>query len=185
MADLKKIKLDDGVEYEAEAAVIAEMNKQKQRADGLDKDIVVLNTEKSKIEAERDAYKEKLDAAEKKLDEAKDRVDAAQVEALVQKRLAILADAQKAKVEVKADMDENAIVVAVIQSVFPDAKLDGKDAAYIAARYDCAKEELAKRDTADADASIRQAAGETHADTAPDARAEMLKAREEQWKMKK
>ena len=142
MADLKKVKLDDGVEYEAEAAVIATMNKAQAKADALDKDIAVLKADKSKTEAERDSYKEKFDAAEKKLDERKDCLDSAQVEALIQKRLALIAVATKAEVEIKADMAEKDIVAGVILKVFPSVKLDGRDEAYIAARYDCAKEDL-------------------------------------------
>lgn len=136
---MDKIHLD-GADYQAEPQVIAAYNKAVDRADGLEKDIEQLRkdskaeaekltAEKSAVEAERDSYKERLDKAEAEL-AAKAHLD-------------ILGKAAAAGVEVKADMADADIKKAVIGKVFPSAKLDGKDEAYIDARFDCACETIA------------------------------------------
>ena len=188
MADLKKVKLD-GVEYDAEAPVIAELNKITLKADALGKDLEAAVVAKSTIEAERDSLKERLDASDKRIVVLEaERVDEAAIEARVARRLQVLDTAKRAEVEVKQDMDEKAIVLAVIGKVFPEAKLDGRDEAYIGARFECAVETLDARDAAAGNASVVLAGGaEVHGDSVEDsakARAKMLADREAQWKAK-
>ena len=136
---MDKIHLD-GADYQAEPQVIAAYNKAVDRADGLEKELEQLRkdskaeaekltAEKSTVEAERDSYKERLDKAENEL-AAKAHLD-------------ILGKATAAGVEVKADMADADIKKAVIGKVFPSANLDGKDEAYIDARFDCACETIA------------------------------------------
>ena len=136
---MDKIHLD-GADYQAEPQVIAAYNKAVDRADGLEKaleqlrkdskaEAEKLTAEKSAVEAERDSYKDRLDKAEAEL-AAKAHLD-------------ILGKATAAGVEVKADMADADIKKAVIGKVFPSAKLDGKDEAYIDARFDCACETIA------------------------------------------
>lgn len=136
---MDKIHLD-GADYQAEPQVIAAYNKAVDRADSLEKDIEQLRkdskaeaekltAEKSAVEAERDSFKERLDKAEAELT-AKAHLD-------------ILGKATAAGVEVKADMADADIKKAVIGKVFPSANLDGKDQAYIDARFDCACETIA------------------------------------------
>ena len=136
---MDKIHLD-GADYQAEPQVIAAYNKAVDRADGLEKELEQLRkdskaeaekltAEKSTVEAERDSYKERLDKAETEL-AAKAHLD-------------ILGKATAAGVEVKADMADADIKKAVIGKVFPSANLDGKDEAYIDARFDCACETIA------------------------------------------
>ena len=136
---MDKIHLD-GADYQAEPQVIAAYNKAVDRADGLEKELEqlrkdskaeaeTLTAEKSAVEAERDSFKERLDKAEAEL-AAKAHLD-------------ILGKAAAAGLEVKADMADADIKKAVIGKVFPSAKLDGKDEAYIDARFDCACETIA------------------------------------------
>lgn len=136
---MDKIHLD-GADYQAEPQVIAAYNKAVDRADGLEKDLEQLRkdskaeaekltAEKSAVEAERDSYKDRLDKAEAEL-AAKAHLD-------------ILGKAAAAGVEVKADMADADIKKAVISKVFPSAKLDGMNEAYIDARFDCACETIA------------------------------------------
>lgn len=136
---MDKIHLD-GADYQAEPQVIAAYNKTVDRADGLEKELEQLRkdskaeaekltAEKSAVEAERDSFKERLDKAEAEL-AAKAHLD-------------ILGKATAAGVEVKADMADADIKKAVIGKVFPSANLDGKDQAYIDARFDCACETIA------------------------------------------
>lgn len=136
---MDKIHLD-GADYQAEPQVIAAYHKAVDRADGLEKELEQLRkdskaetdkltAEKSAVEAERDSFKERLDKAEAEL-AAKAHLD-------------ILGKATAAGVEVKADMADADIKKAVIGKVFPSANLDGKDEAYIDARFDCACETIA------------------------------------------
>ena len=59
-------------------------------------------------------------------------------------RLDLVGKAQKAGVEVRDDMADDDIKKAVILKKFPTAKLDGVDQAYLAARFDCACEQIDK-----------------------------------------
>lgn len=161
MADLKKIKLD-GVEYEAEAPVIATLSKAEEKADSLQKSLETLNSDKEKVEAERDALKAKTDALEAELVEAKKvKMDEDAIKAAVTRRVKILDAAREAEVEVKEDMDEGAVLKAVIGKVFPSINLDGKSAEYVQASFDLALAEMEKK----ADAATRSVNTETvHSD---------------------
>lgn len=163
---LKKVNLD-GIDYEAEETVIKALNAEKARADKAEKaekdaceekkamdkkvsDLEDKNKELEKrisaLEAERDTAKEKADSAEKALDEAKKTaLDSKAIDAAVNAKMELLRNAEKAKVEVKADMSDMDIKKAIINSAFPNAKFDGKDDVYIQARYDATVEMLEAR----------------------------------------
>lgn len=160
---LKKINLD-GIDYEAEETVIRALNSEKVRADKAEKaekdaceekkamdkkvsDLEDKNKELEKrisaLEAERDTAKEKADSAEKELESVKKTaLDSKTIDAAVNAKLELLRNAEKAKVEVKADMSDMDIKKAIITSAFPNAKFDGKDDVYIQARYDATVEML-------------------------------------------
>lgn len=163
---LKKVNLD-GIDYEAEETVIKALNSEKARADKAEKaekdaceekkamdkkvsDLEDKNKELEKrisaLEAERDTAKEKADSAEKALEEAKKTaLDSKAIDAAVNAKMELLRNAEKAKVEVKADMSDMDIKKAIINSAFPNAKFDGKDDVYIQARYDATVEMLEAR----------------------------------------
>jgi hypothetical protein len=143
----------DNVEYQAEDAVIDAYKKANECADSLKVMVEGLTAEKSTVEAERDSYKEKTDSLGKELADLKAKsVDSAEVDKLVKVKLALLSSASKAKVQVTDEMDEKAICVAVIKAVSPEANLDGRDDAYIQARFDIAIESLDSAVAAEADA---------------------------------
>lgn len=140
--NLKKITLD-GVEFQAEPQVLQALSQATQRADAAEKSVADSKAQLSSLEAERDSLKEKLDAKEKELEEAKAAaMDPARVDAAAKEIMALHRSAERAKVEVKDGMTHEDVKKAVITSVFPSAKLDGKDSVYIQARYDAAVEEL-------------------------------------------
>ena len=163
---LKKINLD-GIDYEAEESVIKALNAEKARADKAEKekedacgekktmDKKVADMEKkvtefekriSELEAERDSAKEKKDAAEAELEELKKTsMDSKKIDEMVNAKIDLLHNAEKAGVEVKSDMSDADIKKAVIAKVFPKANLDGKHEVYIQARYDSTIETLAER----------------------------------------
>ncbi len=176
MPDLKKIKLD-GIEFEAELKVIETLNTVSEKADALQKSLDTLTADKTKVEAERDTLKDKVDGLVKELEDAKNaKLDEAAVKAAVERRVKILDASRLAEVEVKADMDEVAIQKAVIMKVFPTAKLDGKDAVYIDARFDGAVEAIESRNDSATRGAVPSAEGKVdEAPTAEKAREAYLK----------
>ena len=163
---LKKINLD-GIEYEAEVEVIKALQKADARAEKAEKerddacgekktmDKKVADMEKkvtefekriSELEAERDTAKDKADGLEKELEEAKKAtLDSKEIDKAVNAKMELLHNAEKAKVEVKADMSDMDIKKAIIASAFPKANFDGKDDVYIQARYDATVEMLCEK----------------------------------------
>ena len=136
--DYKKVNLD-GVEYQAEAQVITALTKAREQVAALNSQIDQLRTDAadsankvSTLEGERDSLKERLDQAEKDM---KDKMDRA-----FKTRLDLMDKARAAGCEVRADMSEGELKAAVIVKKFPQAKLEGKDEAYINARFDAACE---------------------------------------------
>ena len=100
-------------------------------------------------------------------------LDSTKLDEAVNARIELYKNAEKAGVEVKNDMKDADIKKAVIAKVFPKANLDGKDSAYIDARYDATVEMLAER----ADSNSRQVLADTpnnHADSVDDARQRMI-----------
>ena len=191
---LKKVNLD-GIDYEAEETVIKALNSEKARADKAEKaekdaceekkamdkkvsDLEDRNKELEKrisaLEAERDTAKEKADSAEKALEEAKKTaLDSKTIDATVNAKMELLRNAEKAKVEVKADMSDMDIKKAVITSAFPNAKFDGKDDVYIQARYDATVEMLEARADGSNRKFLSELPPESHADE-NDARNRMI-----------
>lgn len=174
---LKKINLD-GIDYEAEESVIKALNTEKKRADDAVAKLSKFKEDSAKelsvMTAERDTQKERADKAEEDLAKAKaEALDSTKLDEAVNARIELYKNAEKAGVEVKNDMKDADIKKAVIAKVFPKANLDGKDSAYIDARYDATVEMLAER----ADSNSRQVLADTpnnHADSVDDARQRMI-----------
>lgn len=174
---LKKINLD-GIDYEAEESVIKALNTEKKRADDAVAELSKFKEDSAKelsvMTAERDTQKERADKAEEDLAKAKaEALDSTKLDEAVNARIELYKNAEKASVEVKNDMKDADIKKAVIAKVFPKANLDGKDSAYIDARYDATVEMLAER----ADSNSRQVLADTpnnHADSVDDARQRMI-----------
>lgn len=174
---LKKINLD-GIDYEAEESVIKALNVEKKRFDDAVAELSKFKEDSAKelsvMTAERDTQKERADNAEEDLAKAKaEALDSVKLDEAVNARIELYKNAEKAGVEVKNDMKDADIKKAVITKIFPKANLDGKDSAYIDARYDATVEMLAER----ADSNSRQVLADTpnnHADSVDDARQRMI-----------
>lgn len=143
---LQTIRLD-GADFQAEPHVIAALDKAQKRCDELNTQLEkeradaaeekkTLETKVSTLQGERDTLQERVDAMEKELP--------GKISAAVKGRLDLVGKAQKAGVEVRDDMADDDIKKAVILKKFPAAKLDGVDQAYLAARFDCACEQIDK-----------------------------------------
>ncbi len=144
--NLKKIILDN-VEYQAESEVIKAYNKALNGAAELNNQLEKIKKdfadEKSKLEADRDSFKDKFEDLEKKSKEIQ--LTDEQIQAAVKERIDLIENAKKADVEVKDEMSNLGLKKEVVLKLFPKANLDGKDEIYINARYDSALEMLEEK----------------------------------------
>ncbi len=148
---MKKIKID-GVDYDAEAPVIAAYTQMKEKADGLEENVNSMKKDHLKVEAERDSFKEKSDTLEtenKKLKE--NSVSKEDLDGLFEEKMKILDLAEKVEVEIKEDMTDLDVKKEIIKKVFPASsdKVDSADENYIDARFDIVDEEISNRADAD------------------------------------
>jgi len=159
-----KYRLDNGMEYDAPEGFVQAYVSMKEkadaaiaRADAAEKVVGDSKTTLSTLEAERDTAKARADKAEKELKEAQVALnDPKRLDAAIEGKIALYDAAKKADVEIKKDMTDMDIKKAVILSVFPEAKFDGKDEAYVSARFDSTVELLKNK----ADGASRIVAGE-------------------------
>lgn len=147
MPELKKIVLD-GVEYEAEAPVIAEVTKQKATIDALKDSATTKGKEHTDavatLEGERDTLKEEVKTLKA------DTGDTEKFDAAVKARIELIGSASEVlkgdALKGIADKTEIEIKKAVILAKSPDAKLDDKEDVYITARYDAVLDSVTTED---------------------------------------
>ena len=135
MAEMTKIRLDSGIEYECAPEVKVEIEKMR-------KDSAEAKKEFDKLQAKFDA----LDAELKKEQEGR-KADAEKAKAnfdeAIKARVELLKVAEAHKVANADSMTDTEIKTAVIKAVRGDAiNLDGKSADYIEAAYDMAKADV-------------------------------------------
>jgi len=151
---MTKIRLDSGVEYQGDEGLVNAYVEIKKRADAAEAELNKFKKDSkdahSAMEAARDSQKERADKLEAELKELREKsLDPKRLDEAVKARVDLLDAAIKANVEVKDGMSDSEIQKAVIKSVYPEAKLDGRDEAYIKGRFDSAIEML-RKDTDDA-----------------------------------
>lgn len=125
-----KVKLDNGIEYDAAPEVAAELAKLRADASGFAEKLSAI----PRLEAERDTYKARVDGIENELKAAREqgRADAAA-------RNSLEVVAAKFKIDCK-DKTDRQVKEAVILSVRKDAVLAEKSDEYINAAFDMAVE---------------------------------------------
>lgn len=128
-SQMAKIKLDGAQEHEVPEAV-------KVHLDSLDAKVASLEAEKSTLSAKADSAAEALEAVKAEAKAKEDGFDA-RVDAAVEAKLHLASVAAKYAVDASGD-----IRAQVIAKAFPKANMDGKDEAYMAARFDSAIELL-------------------------------------------
>jgi hypothetical protein len=178
---MKKIRID-GVEYDGDERLIQFYQEQKTRADAAEKALETAKADQksalSTMEAERDTYKERADKAEKELKEAKAAAtDTKRIDEAVKAKLVLMDAANRAGVDVKEDMSDTEIKKAVVLAKFPAAKLDGKDDAYITARFDAALEALEN----EVDANAREVAADSSLNAGSEDRNDVDSAYKNMW----
>lgn len=137
----------DGIDYEADQQVINQLERETARADQASDDLKTKSDTLSKAEADRDVAIEKVT---KLTDGRQDEIDAAIKSRLTLERVAAPLLGEEVKVD---EMSEKEIRLAVIAKASPEAKMDGKEDSYIAARYDAAVEMLSKETKEDSNGS--------------------------------
>ena len=148
---MRKIRID-GVEYEGDDGIINAYQEQKKRTDNAESvlkktedSLEKLKEDLSKMEADRDSKKDRADKLEAENKDLKEKsLDPKRLDEAVKARVELLGAAIKAGVEVNDGVSDAEIKKAVIAKVYPEAKLDGRDDAYICGRFDSAVEELRK-----------------------------------------
>lgn len=148
----------DSVDYQAEDKVIDAYNASIATSKDLQAKVDSLASEKSAVEAERDALKEKVVSLQKEIDGKKNTVDASEVDKLVKARLALLEVAKKADVDVNDTMSEKDIKIAVIKKMAPSAKLDGANDSYINTRFEIVCEDMEAQAKSDVESNVRKIA---------------------------
>ena len=152
-SNMEKVRLDNGLSYDAAPEVAQEMNRLRQ-------DLAAANTARDQAQAKADT----LQAQNTELQGSIERIrqDAASAAAA---RLKLEAQAQAMNVQFKADAQDREIQEAVIKAVRGDAfNMDGKSDDYVAAAYDMA---IAERSTRQGNvAATRQAITSLNQDSA-------------------
>ena len=157
---MRKIRLGNGVEAEADEFVIQALDAAKDKAKKAEKDKEEAEKESKDAKACSDASKKELDKAKGELDAAKEKVKDLEskmkekdeedkkgdkFDAAVTSRIALLTSARALGVECKDSDSELAIKTAVVKTASPSANLDGVSPEYIGGRFDGAVELLQGR----------------------------------------
>ncbi|MCQ2061649.1 MAG: DUF2213 domain-containing protein [Fibrobacter sp.] len=127
----------DGAEYEADEKVIDTLHAAQKARDEAQQQSKALQGQLDSMTAARDAALSERDQLKAK---AKDEDT---INQLVNEKVALLDNAKKFGVEVKATDSVDSIRSALVKSAYPEMVLDGKSADYIAAAYDAAMIKLA------------------------------------------
>lgn len=135
MAELTKVRLDSGIEYDCAQEVKVEIEKMR-------KDSAEAQKEHDKLQAKFDALEAEL-AKEKEGRKADAEAHKANFDEAIKARVELLKVAEAHKVENADSMTDTEIKTAVIKAVRGDSiNLDGKSADYIEAAYDMAKADI-------------------------------------------
>lgn len=146
----------DGVDFDVDQQLAQALDK---KFDKLDKDVAGIKEGISKEKARADTAEEKLKAAQEEKSDEKI-AKAVKVRVALQSKAAEILKTDDGKDPIKLDdMTATSICKAVIEKVHPGSKekLDGADAAYVAARYDMAIEAFDEKVKTDADNATRSA----------------------------
>ena len=154
MAEMTKIRLDSGIEYECAPEVKVEIEKMR-------KDSAEAQKEQDKLQAKFDALEAEL-AKEKEGRKADAEKAKANFDEAIKARVELLKVAEAHKVANADSMTDTEIKTAVIKAVRGDAiNLDGKSADYIEAAFDMAKADIKQHEDGMAE---QRKATQTHDD---------------------
>ena len=175
---MKKLSLDNGLEYEVAPEVGVAYESLKLKCDSLASEVTAT---KAAMDSKSNELRAALDAKDEEIKGLKATVEgeAKRVDAAVAGRLVLLTTAQKAGVTLKGDESEVDVKKAVILAVSPEAKLDGESDEYVGFRFKLACESLDttdknRQDTGDVPGSVAPRTPELKVDAREEARAAMI-----------
>ncbi|MGL5965617.1 MAG: DUF2213 domain-containing protein [Kluyvera sp.] len=131
---MQKLRLDNGLEYDASPEVVVAFNALKQDAEDANTKLSEAQTTISTIAAERDTLKADAAEFENKLKQAREDAEKA-----IKARTELEAKAEKHGIKCDG-LDDIAVKKAVVAKLKPSIKLDGKDDTYINVAFDMAIE---------------------------------------------
>ena len=131
---MQKLRLDNGLEYDASPEVVVAFNALKQDAEDANTKLSEAQTTISTITAERDTLKADAAEFENKLKQARE-----DAEKTIKARTELEAKAEKHGIKFDG-LDDIAVKKAVVAKLKPSIKLDGKDDTYINVAFDMAIE---------------------------------------------
>ncbi|HHI1838053.1 TPA: DUF2213 domain-containing protein [Enterobacter cloacae] len=131
---MQKLRLDNGLEYDASPEVVVAFNALKQDAEDANTKLSEAQTTISTITAERDTLKADAAEFENKLKQARE-----DAEKTIKARTELEAKAEKHGIKCDG-LDDIAVKKAVVAKLKPSIKLDGKDDTYINVAFDMAIE---------------------------------------------
>lgn len=131
---MQKLRLDNGLEYDASPEVVVAFNALKQDAEDANTKLSEAQTTISTITAERDTLKSDAAEFENKLKLARE-----DAEKTIKARTELEAKAEKHGIKCDG-LDDIAVKKAVVAKLKPSIKLDGKDDTYINVAFDMAIE---------------------------------------------
>ncbi|KAG6335074.1 hypothetical protein ID866_4018 [Astraeus odoratus] len=131
---MQKLRLDNGLEYDASPEVVVAFNALKQDAEDANAKLSEAQTTISTITAERDTLKADEAEFENKLKQARE-----DAEKTIKARTELEAKAEKHGIKCDG-LDDIAVKKAVVAKLKPSIKLDGKDDTYINVAFDMAIE---------------------------------------------
>ncbi|MEA1204851.1 DUF2213 domain-containing protein [Enterobacter hormaechei] len=131
---MQKLRLDNGLEYDASPEVVVAFNALKQDAEDANTKLSEAQATISTITAERDTLKADAAEFENKLKQARE-----DAEKTIKSRTELEAKAEKHGIKCDG-LDDIAVKKAVVAKLKPSIKLDGKDDTYINVAFDMAIE---------------------------------------------
>lgn len=131
---MQKLRLDNGLEYDASPEVVVAFNALKQDAEDANTKLSEAQTTISTITAERDTLKADAAEFENKLKQARE-----DAQKTIKARTELEAKAEKHGIKCDG-LDDIAVKKAVVAKLKPSIKLDGKDDTYINVAFDMAIE---------------------------------------------
>lgn len=143
--NMRKITLDNGLEYDAAPEVAVEVEKLRRELKDAAGKVAALDGQVATLASEKESLKASLDGAKEEVTTLKETVasEGTRLDAAVKVRAGLLATASKVGVSLKGDESDIEIKKAVIMKLRPHAKLDGATDTYIEARYVGALEDMA------------------------------------------
>lgn len=156
--NMKKLKLDNGLEYEVPPEVAVAFESTKEKIAALDSELATVKGDAQKT---GEAHRAEIAAKDEKIATMQATIDGegARVDAAIKSRAALLTAAAQHKIELKGDESAHQIRVAVLKKLRPTAKIDGESETFVENYFRIAMDEAGVDDGNRQDLSDSPAGG--------------------------